>query len=82
MKKKTFNNCVNLEFQVLNLRNYFDIYEILTYPDKYEVTSQLHKLVQNVEVPTIEIHVDDAIVRLAQSGLRDFDIDKFTDNVS
>lgn len=67
---------------MLNLRNYFDIYEILTYPDKFEIKSQLQKLVQSVEVPSIEIHVDDAIVRLAQSGLKDFDIDKFTDNVS
>lgn len=69
-------------FQVLNLRNYYDIYEILTYPDRFEIKSQLQKLVQSVEVPSIEIHVDDAIVRLAQSGLKDFDIDKYTDNVS
>lgn len=67
---------------MLNLRNYYDIYEILTYPDRFEIKSQLQKLVQSVEVPTIEIHVDDAIVRLAQSGLKDFDIDKFNDNVS
>lgn len=68
--------------QVLNLRNYFDIYEILTYPDKYLIKSQLQELVDSIQVPSIEIHVDDAITKLAQSGLKDFDIDKFTDNVS
>ncbi|XP_055325440.1 prominin-like protein isoform X1 [Sitodiplosis mosellana] len=72
----------NSIYKVLNLRNYYDIYEILTYPDRFEIKSQLQKLVQSVEVPSIEIHVDDAIVRLAQSGLKDFDIDKFTDNLN
>lgn len=67
---------------MLNLRNYFDIYEILTYPDKYLIKSQLQELVDSIQVPSIEIHVDDAIGKLAQSGLKDFDIDKFTDNVS
>lgn len=67
---------------MLNLRNYYDIYEILTYPDRFEIKSQLQKLVQSVEVDSIQINVDDAIIRLAESGLKDFDIDKFTDNVS
>lgn len=67
---------------MLNLRNYFDIYEILTYPEKYLIKSQLQELVDSIQVPSIEIHVDDAIGKLAQSGLKDFDIDKFTDNVS
>lgn len=69
-------------FQVLNLRNFFDIYEILTYPERFGIKSQLQELVKSVQVPRIEIHVDDAITKLAQSDLKDFDIDKFTDNVS
>lgn len=68
--------------KVLNLRNFFDIYEILTYPERFGIKSQLQELVDSVQVPNIEIHVDDAIGKLAQSGLKDFDIDKFTDNVS
>lgn len=67
---------------MLNLRNFFDIYEILTYPERFGIKSQLQELVDSVQVPNIEIHVDDAIGKLAQSGLKDFDIDKFTDNVS
>lgn len=82
MDKLDIDFVFRCSFQVLNLRNYYDIYEILTYPDRFEIKSQLQKLVQSVEVPSIEIHVDDAIVRLAQSGLKDFDIDKYTDNVS
>lgn len=68
--------------QVLKLRNYFDIKEILTYPQRFGVDDQLQGLVDSVQVPEIQIHVDDAIRRLAQSGLKNFDIDKFTDNVS
>lgn len=67
---------------MLNLRNYFDIYEILTYPERFGIDAQLQELVESVQVPTIEIYVDDAILKLAQSSLKDFDIDKFTDNVS
>lgn len=67
---------------MLNLRNFFDIYEILTYPERFGIKSQLQELVDSVQVPRIEIHVDDAITKLAQSDLKDFDIDKFTDNVS
>lgn len=67
---------------MLNLRNFFDIYEILTYPERFGIKSQLKELVTNVQVPKIEIHVDDAIIKLARSDLKDFDNDKFTDNVS
>lgn len=67
---------------MLNLRNFFDIYEILTYPERFGIKSQLQELVDSVQVPRIEIHVDDAITKLAQSDLKNFDIDKFTDNVS
>lgn len=68
--------------QVLNLRNYFDINEILSYPERFGIDVQLQELVDSVQVPEIEIHVDDAIKKLAQSGLKNFDVDKFTDNVS
>lgn len=67
---------------MLNLRNYFDIYEILTYSERFGIDAQLQELVDSVEVPKIEIHVDEAILKLAQSDLKNFDIDKFNDNVS
>lgn len=68
--------------QVLNLRNYFDITEILSYPERFEIDVQLQGLVDSVQVPTVNILVEDAIRKLAQSQLKDFDADKFTDNVS
>lgn len=66
----------------MNLRNYFDINEILTYPERFGIDIQLQGLVDSVQVPSIEIYVDDAISKLDQSDLKNFDIDKFTDNVS
>lgn len=67
---------------MLNLRNYFDIHEIKSYPGRFGIEDQLQELVDSVQVGTIEINVDAAINRLAQSDLNAFDIDKFTDNVS
>lgn len=67
---------------MLNLRNYFDIHEIKSYPGRFEIEAQLQELVDSVQVGAIEINVDEAINRLAQSDLNAFDIDKFTDNVS
>lgn len=67
---------------MLNLRNYFDIHEIKSYPGRFGIEAQLQELVESVQVGTIEINVDEAINRLAQSDLNAFDIDKFTDNVS
>lgn len=82
MNNSTFYLTWKFNFQVLNLRNFFDIYEILTYPERFGIKSQLQELVDSVQVPHIEIHVDDAIKKLAQSDLKNFDLDKFTDNVS
>lgn len=67
---------------MLNLRNYFDIYEIKTFPERFHIDKQLHELVESVQVPPININVNEAITKLMHSALKDFDIFKFTDNVS
>lgn len=68
--------------QVLKLKNHFNIADIREYPKRYQVDAQLQELVDNVQVPNISFEVEDAIKRLQQSELKDFDVDKFVDNVS
>lgn len=64
------------------MKNHFNIADIREYPKRFQVDVQLQELVDNVRVPKITILVEDAINKLAQSELKDFDVDKFTDNVS
>lgn len=68
--------------QVLKLRNHFNISDILDYPKRYEIESQLQELVNSVKVPKVTFEVETAIRKLSQSKLKDFDIYRFTDNVS
>lgn len=71
---------------MLKLRNYFDINEILTYPQKFDIDIQLQELINNAEIQSnIEIlspEAEEAINKLAQSELKNFALYKFTDNVS
>lgn len=67
---------------MLKLKNHFNIADIREYPKRFQVDVQLQELVDNVRVPKITILVEDAINKLAQSELKNFDVDKFTDNVS
>lgn len=69
-------------YKVLNLKNYFDIREILNYPDRFALVTQLEELVNRIQLPRIEIDVEEPIRRLAQSKLRSFDIDKYRDNLN
>lgn len=64
------------------MKNHFNIAGIREYPKRFQVDVQLQELVDNVRVPKITILVEDAINKLAQSELKNFDVDKFTDNVS
>lgn len=64
------------------MKNHFNIADIREYPKRFQVDVQLQELVDNVRVPKITILVEDAINKLAQSELKNFDVDKFTDNVS
>lgn len=68
--------------QVLKLGNHFNISDILTYPKRFEIDAQLQELVNSVKVPKVALEVEDAIRKLSQSQLKDFDIDRFVDNVS
>lgn len=75
-------NCHYHPPQVLKLKNHFNIADIREYPKRFQVDMQLQELVDNVRVPKIDIRVEEAINKLAQSELKNFDVDKFTDNVS
>lgn len=71
---------------MLKLKNYFDITEILSYPQRFDIDAQLEELINNAEIQSnVEIlspEAEDAIKKLAQSELKDFSAYKFTDNVS
>lgn len=67
---------------MLKLKHHFNIAEIRDYPKRFQVDVQLQELVDNVQVPKVTILVEDAINKLAQSELKNFDLDKFVDNVS
>lgn len=71
---------------MLKLHNYFDINEILTYPQRFDIDIQLQELINNAEIESnIEIlspEAEEAIDKLAQSELKNFALYKFTDNVS
>lgn len=73
-------------YDVLQLRNYFDINTIQDFPAQYGIDQQLNELIANIEVESdIEILNQDAvdgIDKLAQSELKDFQGYKFLDNVS
>lgn len=70
---------------MLKLKNYFDINEILSYPQRFDIDAQLEELINNVEIQSnVEIlspKSEEAIQKLAQSELKDFSAYKFTDNV-
>jgi prominin 1 len=73
-------------YKVLKLRNYFDINEILSYPQRFDIDSQLEELINNAEIQSnVEIlspEAEEAIRKLAQSELKDFSAYKFTDNLN
>lgn len=68
------------------MRNYFDINDIMSYPQRFNIDQQLEDLINSAEIPsnivilTPEAEAD--IKKLAQSELKDFSAYKFTDNVS
>lgn len=68
------------------MKNYFDIREILQYPQRFNIDSQLQELIESVEVESniviLPREAEEAIHKLAQSELKDFAAYKFTDNVS
>lgn len=69
-------------YRVLHLKNYFDIQDIASFPDRFELVAQLEELVNSIELPRINIDVDEPIRKLAQSNLQTFDIDKYRDNLN
>lgn len=76
----------NFFFQVLKLRNYFDINDILSYPQRFDIDTQLEELINNAEIQSnvviLSPEAEAAIKKLAQSELKDFSAYRFTDNVS
>lgn len=70
---------------MLELNNYFDINEILSYPQRFDIDVQLQELIDDVEIQSniviLSPEAEDAINKLAQSELKDFASYKFTDNV-
>lgn len=67
---------------MFKLKNRFNITDILDFPKRFEIDRQLQDLVDSVQVPKITINVDEAIEKLSQSRLKDFDVDKFVDNLN
>lgn len=80
--------CHNNEsmYNVLHLKNYFNIEDIKDYPEKYQIDVKLQQLIDSIELQNdIKILTPEAIQainQLKQSELNDFAAYKFKDNLN
>lgn len=73
-------------YNVLHLKNYFNIEDIKDYPEKYQIDVKLQQLIDSIELQNdIKILTPEAIQainQLKQSELNDFAAYKFKDNLN
>lgn len=72
-------------YNVMKLNNFVNLTEITNYVEKYEINKKIEDLIQNIKIknniniltPDLQKALDD----LSQSALKDFQSDKFVENV-
>uniref|UniRef100_A0A182WKT3 Prominin-like protein n=1 Tax=Anopheles minimus TaxID=112268 RepID=A0A182WKT3_9DIPT len=72
-------------YKVLKLNNFVDIDTIRDFPEQYGITRELNALTLKIKINPVEILTPEAtedIKALQASKLNDFDVDKFTDNLT
>lgn len=70
----------------MKLYNFVNLTEITNYVEKYEINKKIEDLIQSIniknKVDILTPEVKDAIDKLSQSALKEFQSDKFVENVS
>ncbi|XP_035914409.1 LOW QUALITY PROTEIN: prominin-like protein, partial [Anopheles stephensi] len=72
-------------YKVLKLNNFVDIDTIREFPELYGITRELNALTHKIKIEPVKILTPEAtedIQALKASKLNDFDVDKFTDNLT
>lgn len=73
-------------YEVLRLHDHFDISDIRDFPTKFNINKTLSDLVENINVDTNIVMLNEKdkekILKIADSALKDFDPDKFVDNLN
>ncbi|XP_052893942.1 prominin-like protein isoform X1 [Anopheles moucheti] len=72
-------------YKVLKLNNFVDIDTIRDFPEQYGITRELNALTLKIKINPVQILTPEAtedIKALQASKLNDFDVDKFTDNLT
>ncbi|XP_052873725.1 prominin-like protein [Anopheles cruzii] len=72
-------------YKVLKMHNFVDIRTIRDYPEDYGITRELEALKDKIRIEPVQILTPEArrdIETLGSSKLNDFDVDKFTDNLT
>uniref|UniRef100_A0A182NIR2 Prominin-like protein n=1 Tax=Anopheles dirus TaxID=7168 RepID=A0A182NIR2_9DIPT len=72
-------------YKVLKLHNFVDIRTINQFPEQYGIERALKLLQDSIQIKQVTIltqQATDDILALKQSKLNDFDVDKFTDNLT
>ncbi|XP_061501156.1 prominin-like protein isoform X2 [Anopheles gambiae] len=72
-------------YKVLKLNNFIDIRTIRDFPEHYGITRELAALKEKIKIQSVQILTPEAtedIRALQESKLNDFDVDKFTDNLT
>ncbi|XP_058053748.1 prominin-like protein [Anopheles bellator] len=72
-------------YKVLKMHNFVDIRTIRDYPEDYGITRELEALKDKIRIEPVQILTPEArkdIETLRSSKLNDFDVDKFTDNLT
>uniref|UniRef100_A0AAG5DE06 Prominin-like protein n=1 Tax=Anopheles atroparvus TaxID=41427 RepID=A0AAG5DE06_ANOAO len=72
-------------YKVLKLHNFVNIQSIGDFPEEYGITRELEALKAKIQIKSVEILTPEAkrdIETLRSSKLNDFDVDKFTDNLT
>ncbi|XP_049293875.1 prominin-like protein isoform X4 [Anopheles funestus] len=72
-------------YKVLKLNNFVDIDTIREFPEQYGITRELNALTLKIKINPVQILTPEAtedIKALQASKLNEFDVDKFTDNLT
>lgn len=73
-------------YQVLRLKNYIDVQDILKYLVDYEIGNKITELINSIKVDNnvnlFSTGIEESITRLIDSELSTFDADQFTSNLA
>ncbi|XP_035791698.1 prominin-like protein isoform X1 [Anopheles albimanus] len=72
-------------YSVLKMHNFVDMNTLRNYPEDYGITRELEALKEKIQIDSVQILTPgtrEDIEGLRQSKLNEFDVDKFTDNLT